>query len=233
MRNLITIGLSILLLAMMSCKSEISLTDVPNEEKIFWVNSSMIPCTGVAPMQCLEVQENPEIEESEWTYFYSSIEGFDFRPGNRYKIKVSVEKVPEPIPADASALRYRLIEILEEYLDIRHRLSNIYVVEKLENLENPQAMDKALTLEINVAERRYYGFSGCNTIRGAALGITDYDILFGNAAMTMMACDPENMELEQKYTDVLKEIKHYSISQSRLLLLDEHEQIRIVLRNVD
>jgi heat shock protein HslJ len=115
MRNLIAIGLSILLLAFMSCKSGGALTGEQQEVKVLWVNSSKVPCTGVGPMQCLEVQETSEIDEGKWTYFYSSIEGFEFRPGKRYRIKVSVEKLPQPIPADASSSRYRLIEVIEEY----------------------------------------------------------------------------------------------------------------------
>ncbi|WP_291779687.1 META domain-containing protein [Cecembia sp.] len=57
--------------------------------------------------------------------------------------------------------------------------------------------------------------------------------VFGSAAMTIMVCGPENIELEKKYADALKEIKQYRISESKLLLLDEKEQIKIVLRNVD
>lgn len=57
--------------------------------------------------------------------------------------------------------------------------------------------------------------------------------MFGSAAMTIMVCGPENIELEKKYADALKEIKQYRISESKLLLLDEKEQIKIVLRNVD
>jgi heat shock protein HslJ len=223
----------ILLLAMMSCKTEKITSANSQEEKVFWVNSSKVPCTGVAPMNCLEVQENSEIDEGKWTFFYSQIEGFDFKPGNRYRIKVKIEKLPDQVPADASSLRYRLVEVLEEYPDKRLRLSNIWMVEKLEDIENPKGMEKALTLEINVAERRYFGFSGCNTIRGAALGITEKEIVFGNGAMTRMYCGPEYMDLEMKYAEILKEIKQYRFSGSKLSLLDEEGKIRMVLKNVD
>ena len=233
MRALITIGLLILLLAMMSCKAEQSLSENNQEEKVFWVNSSKVPCTGVAPMTCLEIQESIEIDESKWTFFYPQIEGFDFKPGNRYRIRVKVEKLPEPIPADAPSLRYRLVEVLDEYPDKRLRLSNIWMVEKLDEIENPMGMNKSLTLEINVSERRYFGFSGCNTVRGAALGITDKEILFGNGAMTRIYCGTENMEIEKNYIEALKEIKYYRFSDSKLILLDEEDKIRIVLKNVD
>ena len=63
MRGLITIGLAILLLAMMSCKSSSITESNSMEEKVFWINSSKFPCVGVAPMSCLQVQENKVIEE--------------------------------------------------------------------------------------------------------------------------------------------------------------------------
>lgn len=233
MRALITIGLMILLLAMMSCRAEKSLSENNHEEKVFWVNSSKIPCTGVAPMTCLEIQESIEIDESKWTFFYPQIEGFDFKPGNRYKIRVEVGKLPDPVPADASSLRYRLVEVLEEYPDKRLRLNNVWVVERLDEIENPKGMDKSLTLEINVAEKKYFGFSGCNTIRGAALGITENKIVFGNGAMTRMYCGTEIMNLEMKYAEILNEIKQYRFSDSKLTLLDDEGKIKMVLKNVD
>lgn len=53
MRALISIGLMILLLAMMSCKTEKALTENNPKFKILWVNSNKIPCTGIGPMTCL------------------------------------------------------------------------------------------------------------------------------------------------------------------------------------
>ncbi|WP_368678979.1 DUF4377 domain-containing protein [Cecembia lonarensis] len=34
------------------------------------------------------------MDEGKWTYFYSQIEGFDFKPGSRYRIKVKTEELP-------------------------------------------------------------------------------------------------------------------------------------------
>jgi heat shock protein HslJ len=233
MRGLITIGLTILLLAMISCKSSNSITEMNGEEKIFWVNSSKKPCTGVAPMHCLEVQEGSSIEENEWSLFYSAIEGFEYQPGDIYRIKVWVEKQPEPIPADASSLKYKLVEILEQFPDKKLRLSNIWAVELLEEIERPRASEKSLTLEINVSERRYFAFSGCNTLRGFVSPEDENKIVFGYGASTMMACDPDIMQLERQFSIAIKDIRHYSFNENRLVLMDSTGKSRIVLKNVD
>jgi membrane-bound inhibitor of C-type lysozyme len=60
-------------------------------------------CMGVGPMECLVVDGN------NW---YSDIEGFDFEAGYEYELKIKKTARPEPIPADASAFTYELIEVL-------------------------------------------------------------------------------------------------------------------------
>jgi len=49
------------------------------------VKESKVHCTGVGPMEYLQVKTG---KEKEWTYFYENIEGFDFESGYRYKLKV-------------------------------------------------------------------------------------------------------------------------------------------------
>lgn len=75
-------------------------------EETLWVNAQLKPCMGVAPRQCLEVRRSPD---GPWELFYANIEGFDFVPGQRYELRVRVERLKN-VPADASSLRYSLIE---------------------------------------------------------------------------------------------------------------------------
>ncbi len=60
-------------------------------------------CMGVGPMECLVVDGN------NW---YSDIEGFEFEAGFEYELKIEKNPRPEPIPADANAFTYKLIEVL-------------------------------------------------------------------------------------------------------------------------
>ena len=67
------------------------------------------PCTGVAPMLCLQVRTQPG---AAWQLHYSDIEGFDWQSGTEYVIRVREEAVANP-PADAPSKRWVLLEVLE------------------------------------------------------------------------------------------------------------------------
>ncbi|GAE83622.1 lipoprotein [Bacteroides reticulotermitis JCM 10512] len=46
---------------------------------------------------------------TEWEYFYSNIEGFQYEPGYEFVLKVKEEKL-ENVPADASSIKYVLVK---------------------------------------------------------------------------------------------------------------------------
>lgn len=63
-------------------------------------------CVGVAPQKCLLVKKGAD---TNWTFFYSQIEGFNYEEGYEYVLEVKEEKV-ENVPADASSLKYILVK---------------------------------------------------------------------------------------------------------------------------
>lgn len=75
-----------------------------------YVNNKLVDCVGVAPQKCMQVRTSPK---GEWTLFYSGIDGFDYEPGYKYKLKVNITKVKNP-PADASSLNYKLVKVLSK-----------------------------------------------------------------------------------------------------------------------
>ena len=79
-------------------------------EKVLYIHPELVDCVGVGPRQCMQVRESPD---EEWLYFYDAIDGFTFVEGNAYTLLVRVTNVPNP-PADASSLRYELIDILAQ-----------------------------------------------------------------------------------------------------------------------
>ena len=79
-------------------------------EKTLFVASERVPCTGVAPMQCLQVRE---AADRPWQYFYSEIEGFTHEPGYAYELRVREEKIADP-PADGSSLRWNLLKMVSK-----------------------------------------------------------------------------------------------------------------------
>ncbi len=80
------------------------------EEKTLFVGPKKVECVGVGPMECLQVKEDPD---GEWQLFYDQIEGFNWAPGYTYELRVAVHQVENP-PADASSLRYELIEVVNK-----------------------------------------------------------------------------------------------------------------------
>jgi hypothetical protein len=84
-------------------------TAAPSGELATWeVGPELVPCTGVAPQDCMRVRDYPD---GEWRLFYDQIAGFDYEPGFVYVIDVAVTPVPSP-PADASSLLYTLVRIV-------------------------------------------------------------------------------------------------------------------------
>lgn len=63
-------------------------------------------CVGVVPQKCLLVKKGGD---TNWTFFYNQIEGFDYEEGYEYVLEVKEEKV-ENVPADASSLKYILVK---------------------------------------------------------------------------------------------------------------------------
>lgn len=94
-----------------SCSSgEDSAPDASGEVVRMWVEPDLVECTGVGPMECLQVAYT---EGGEPELFYDAIDGFTFIEGTRYVLDVEVTEVPDP-PADASSLAYRLVEVVSE-----------------------------------------------------------------------------------------------------------------------
>jgi hypothetical protein len=75
-----------------------------------WIGPELVECEGVAPMMCMQVAESAD---AEYQYFYDEIAGFDYQEGTSYVIDVEITEIEDP-PADASSLRYTLVEIVEE-----------------------------------------------------------------------------------------------------------------------
>ena len=75
-----------------------------------WIAPELAECTGVGPMECMQVAYT---EGGEPELFYSGIDGFEFVEGTSYVIDVKVTPVASP-PADGSSLSYSLVGVVSE-----------------------------------------------------------------------------------------------------------------------
>ena len=84
-------------------------SDAPVVETLF-VRGPLAACQGEEPRQCLLVRGS---HSEPWRNLYAPIEGFDHDPAFDYELRVEVSKVERP-PADASSLRYHLLEVISK-----------------------------------------------------------------------------------------------------------------------
>ncbi|UVA81232.1 META and DUF4377 domain-containing protein [Pandoraea commovens] len=83
------------------------------EDRILDVDSQMADCVGVAPRKCLRVRAADDSGKSQWELWYAHIDGFEWKPGVEYRVKIHGEPVANP-PADASSMRWTLVEVIRE-----------------------------------------------------------------------------------------------------------------------
>lgn len=86
------------------------------------IASETTDCVGVAPQTCLLVKETRS--QQDWHYFYSNIEGFDYKPG--YEYQLIVDKVPrDMVAADQSSIAYHLVREISKEKRVSENLPKI------------------------------------------------------------------------------------------------------------
>ena len=103
----------LILLICASCASSASI-EPELTVTLMRINSYTETCQGLVKQQCLLVQEGSAIDTDSWSYFYSEIEGFDYEEGFLYDLEVHISSRPEPVPVDASSLRYVLVKVISK-----------------------------------------------------------------------------------------------------------------------
>jgi len=204
-----------------------------NTNETWWINSAKKDCMGVGPMSCLQIQKGDTFDPGSWQLFYDQIQGFDYVPGFIYKIEVKVTQKAEPIPADASSLKYELVKIVSKEMDTRLRLTNIWKVLKVGEIENPrnQKSNEVLIFELKASEMSYSGDLGCNTVRGSIKALDGSTLEFGPGASTRMAC--MDMAVENEILQAITNTKTYQIAENQLTLLDENGATLMLFQAVD
>lgn len=197
-----------------------------SENKTIWINSYQVDCVGVGPMKCMLVKTE---KDAEWINLYQKIEGFDYQSGYKYQLEVKVDTVDvATLPADASSLRYTLVEEVSKEIDRSLRVNDMWVLESLTGVELGEIYPQ---IEINIAKNKLMGKGFCNRIMGSIKKITDTELEFGDILSTRMAC-PE-MGKEAKYTEALNNTKFYTIENNRLSLFGADNNELVVFRKID
>ncbi len=211
MRNLFVL---ILIFIFFSCSTQKKMN-----EFTYWVNSTKVDCMGIGPMSCMQVQKGSSVKESQWTSFYSAIDGFDYEPGYLYKLQVREESISkEAVPADASSIKYTLVKVLDKQIDNRSFIKGKWLLMRING--NPVNRSIALpTLEIDMDNFRISGSTGCNTYSGLIQRLNQETIQLGNVVSTRKACI--NRNIETVYLNALNEISTYRQDNDKLVLFGE------------
>lgn len=162
----------------------------PPKTQVIYVKESKEPCTGVAPMECLQIKG---VNDADWSNLYTNINGFKYTPGYRYKLRVRITKIQSP-PADGSSLKYTLTKVLEKKkINSSSNWSSLagkkWVLVKMdgETLTNGD-----IWMQFDPTQKRMSGKSGCNGMMGG-YSTSGNTITFTKTAGTLMACPDANV----------------------------------------
>lgn len=225
--------LLILSIAFISFSCAVNRKNANVSENTYWVNSFKVDCVGVGPMSCLQIQRGDELGATEWQNFYSNIEGFDYRPGLIYKLKVRETKLdPANVPADASSIKYELIEVMEKQTDDRLRIVDIWVLEAI----NGKSIERSITsvsatFQVDLVNDRVYGNGSCNNFNGTLLNLTGTEIQISPLASTRMFC--QNNMIENQYLKLLETTSTYEIGSNQLRMFDDEKKHILTFKKVD
>lgn len=220
--------------------SVLGLTAQGGKYRIMYISGNHVDCQGVGPMKCMEVKF---VYANPWQLFYNSIEGFNFEPGYRYKIKVLETKVANP-PADGSNLKYKLMKVyykrknataspsqpanppkpVQGNLPLASQWVLAYFVDEDGQKVYPPNKSSHLTIASSLKE--VSGNSGCNTF-GGPVSITGDKMAFGNLFMTKMFC-VETAKQETRFMGVLSSTSTYSITGAELTLYQNGKPVAVL-----
>ncbi len=195
------------------------------EMKTLFVGPELVDCTGVAPMQCMQVREDPN---GDWQLFYNTIEGFTFEPGFTYELRVNVATIANP-PADGSSLKYTLVEVVNKAAateTVAPETSGLegvrWVLISYTNAagETMTALaDREVTAEFS-PDGQMAGSASCNRYF-ASYTVDGGNLTIGQTGSTMMACEPvEVMEQEAQFLTALGSAATWQIEGDMLTIND-------------
>ncbi|TVZ56385.1 heat shock protein HslJ [Lutibacter sp. Hel_I_33_5] len=217
------ITLLVMGIAFFSCASQKNI----HQETIL-VDSKKTDCMGMVMMKCMSIKHLNK-KDAKWEPLFGKIEGFTYEEGFTYKLKVSIEKLPDHlVPADASNLKYKLIDVLNKTKEevITEKESKItdkkWNLTHLESEKIAKKSDKRPTLyfEIKGKNNAISGVGACNNFSSVVEKLNNTEFIVADRMITTrMGCMDNN--LEYRYFQKLVAAKTYTLKNNQLYLLDK------------
>ena len=139
-------------------------------------------CYGMRPMKCMQVKKE---KATEWSNFYSAIEGFDYEPGYTYVIRVKEKKIKNP-PADGSSIRYILKKVISKTPAVASKVTSEVLLDTTTSWDGtllpayPQGQPRVTILQITVPPHtqlapHYHPIINCAVILSGSLKVVKDD----------------------------------------------------------
>jgi len=192
------------------------LTTSCDKNKIIYIADSMVDCEGASEQKCLQIKEN---KEDDWTLFYDTIEGFEYKEGYLHKIEVSISKIKNP-PSDGSKLKYKLNNIIYQEPSAVKSDQNLLCAKKwkVKSIVGLASLAVSPTIIFDEETNTISGNAGCNNY-GTSFTKKDNLITFGLVTSTKMMCS--NMQIEKAYINCLSQAKLVKVIDNRLVFYDK------------
>lgn len=193
----------------------------------YYVSGQKTICSsGAGKKECLRTYEGENLNNPTWVNFYAPIEGFEFEEGVLQKILVKkVELKKEDVPADASSIKYSLVEVLEKQKDYQIEITNSWTLVKINN--GPlNRMVSVPTLTIDAFTNKILGSDGCNNYHSEITKLNPNNIEFGVAASTKKMC--ANKNISKEYYEAISKVKFYKIENDKLILMNQNKEELLV-----
>ncbi len=199
------------------------LTSCATEKTIFIANH-YTQCNSIKSTGCLLIKEKPS---DEWAVFEGQIEGFDYKAGHDYQLKVKVKQNTSGYSSDT---QYKLVKIISQQVNNKYPdkpdndilKQKKWVVQSLKdfNLKNSPELYFTLT------DSRINGFSGCNNFGGPVKISDDGHIATKPLMVTKRACaSPEINKLEAHFLSMINQFDTYKVTDDQLSIYDADNKL--------
>lgn len=201
---------TVILLAVLFCFS-----CAQNTQRILLIGNTKVDCKGLSTDRCLQIKEEGQ---TDWSLFYNPIEGFEYQEGLFYKIKVEISEVDHP-SQDASALRYKLVEVVEESKVPLNLDQGAWLVTQI---ADQHQFGRNPFIRIDLSRHEINGNTSCNRFSGA-IEVIGQDVDIKNLSSTEMMC--QDIEVEVAFLKALNEVSSYALTDGKLQFLDKDKQL--------
>ncbi len=181
-----------------------------------YVADHLVDCTGTDSKKCMLVKS--KIVDN-WSTLYDNIEGFNYEEGYEYLLGVKIKRVKNP-PADASSIKYILVEVYEKKKTEKQiTLNNKWKVISMKGINDLKINP---TIKFDNVEKKISGFAGCNNFFG------NYDpesgkLDFSKMGMTRKMCP--DMSVENTFINLLRDTSYYKIEDKKLSFYNANDEV--------